>query len=399
MGRISIKGENDSFIETSSRAHGFIETPAVKELETFFIEKVLKVLEKYVVTVINWGEPLRSDPDHTISPSEVSEKIISQFITSVDQNDILSVDFNPAILESTESILSKDSIGASLKKLENVAERTHDSGLYNLTQALKTKTETIVSHNAQLEEENAKKERALAKAEEERKIKEKQIFFLKGTVNQNVTNLINGFHSVYALTDATKGNVTYLRDLIFSQENFENKDLVLTIIGQIYQSNEKAHKLADLAIHGSQTLKQHGLNSIYDYIKQYINAGMTVSGLKYELLPCEGDTDCRFDASSIGIIIDNIASNSIKAGATVLHISTKEVGKYVEVSFADNGIGLPENSNVSSLFEWGFSSNRQKRGFGIGLYHIKQLVEEMKGTVRIDSSYRDGFKIIVGLKK
>ena len=399
MGRISIKGENDSFIETSSRAHGFIETPAVKELETFFIEKVLKVLEKYVVTVINWGEPLRSDPDHTISPSEVSEKIISQFITSVDQNDILSVDFNPAILESTESILSKDSIGASLKKLEDVAEKTHDSGLYNLTQALKTKTETIVSHNAQLEEENAEKERALAKAEEERKIKEKQIFFLKGTVNQNVTNLINGFHTVYALTDATKGNVTFLQDLILSLDSFEKKDLVLTIIGQIYQSNEKAHKLADLAIHGNQTLKQHGLNSIYDYIKQYINAGMTVSGLKYELLPCEGGTDCRFDASSIGIIIDNIASNSIKAGATVLYISTEEVGKYVEVSFADNGIGLPQNSNVSSLFEWGFSSNRQKRGFGIGLYHIKQLVEEMKGTVRIDSSYRDGFKIIVGLKR
>ena len=42
MGRISIKGENDQFVETTSRAHGFIRTKAVESLTTFFIEKVLK---------------------------------------------------------------------------------------------------------------------------------------------------------------------------------------------------------------------------------------------------------------------------------------------------------------------------------------------------------------------
>lgn len=60
MGRISIKGENDQFVETTSRAHGFIRTKAVESLTTFFIEKVLKVLEKYVVNLIGWGEPLKS---------------------------------------------------------------------------------------------------------------------------------------------------------------------------------------------------------------------------------------------------------------------------------------------------------------------------------------------------
>lgn len=40
MGRISIKGENDQFVETSSRAHGFIQTKAVESLTNLFIEKV-----------------------------------------------------------------------------------------------------------------------------------------------------------------------------------------------------------------------------------------------------------------------------------------------------------------------------------------------------------------------
>ena len=51
------------------------------------------------------------------------------------------------------------------------------------------------------------------------------------------------------------------------------------------------------------------------------------------------------------------------------------------------------------LFEWGVSDNISKKGFGIGLYHIKQLVEEMKGTVTIDPTYRDGFRIVVKLRK
>ena len=398
MGRISIKGDNDQFLETKSRAHGFIQTPAVDMLADLFLEKVLKVLEKYVVNLINWGEPLKSDPQHTISPNEIGEQIISQFITSVDSKDIVSVDYNPDILTKSNTQGSQDSISMSLKKLESAAERTQDTGLINLTQTLKKRTESLISHNIQLEEENAENSKELAKAKTEGLAREQQIYFLKGAANQNVTNLVNGFHSIYTLTDASRGNISYLRELIAPME-IENKDFILSIVGQIQQANEKAHKLADLAIHGNQSLKQSGSRSLNDFIRQYIDAGFAIEGLKYELVQDNRAFDCKFDSSSIGIIIDNIASNSVKAGATILRISLEERGKYVEITFSDNGIGLSENINPQSLFEWGFSSNRKKKGYGIGLYHIKQLVEEMNGTVEIDTTYHHGFKLIVRLKK
>ena len=398
MGRISIKGDNDQFLETTSRAHGFIQTPAVDMLADLFLEKVLKVLEKYVVNLINWGEPLKSDPQHTISPNEIGEQIISQFITSVDSKDIVSVDYNPDILTKSNTQGSQDSISMSLKKLESAAERTQDTGLINLTQTLKKRTESLISHNIQLEEENAENSKELAKAKTEGLAREQQIYFLKGAANQNVTNLVNGFHSIYTLTDASRGNISYLRELIAPME-IENKDFILSIVGQIQQANEKAHKLADLAMHGNQSLKQSGSRSLNDFIRQYIDAGFAIEGLKYELVQDNRAFDCKFDSSSIGIIIDNIASNSVKAGATILRISLEERGKYVEITFSDNGIGLSENINPQSLFEWGFSSNRKKKGYGIGLYHIKQLVEEMNGTVEIDTTYHHGFKLIVRLKK
>lgn len=398
MGRISIKGDNDQFVETTSRAHGFIQTSAVDMLANLFLEKVLKVLEKYVVNLINWGEPLKTDPLHTISPSEIGEQIISQFITSGESKDIVSVDYNPDILTKGSAQGSQDNITASLKKLESVAERTQDTGLISLAQSLKKRTEAIISHNVQLEEENAESSRALARAQDENHARERQIYFLKGTTNQNVTNLINGFHTIYTLTDASRGNISYLLELL-APMNIDNKDFLLSIIGQIQQANEKAHKLADLAIHGSQSLKQSGPHSLYDFIRQYIDAGFKIEGLNYELVQDKRAFECKFDSSSIGVIIDNIASNSIKAGATTLQISMEETSKNVEVAFTDNGMGLATNIDPNSLFEWGFSSNRQKKGFGIGLYHIKQLVDEMKGTVEIDTAYQQGFKLIVRLKK
>ena len=341
---------------------------------------------------------MKSDPQHTISPNEIGEQIISQFITSVDSKDIVSVDYNPDILTKSSTQGSQDSISMSLKKLERVAERTQDTGLINLTQTLKKRTESLISQNIQLEEENAENSKELAKAKTERLARERQIYFLKGAANQNVTNLVNGFHSIYTLTDASRGNISYLRELIAPMD-LENKDFILSIVGQIQQANEKAHKLADLAIHGNQSLKQSGPHSLNDFIRQYIDAGFAIEGLKYELVQDNRAFDCKFDSSSIGIIIDNIASNSVKAGATILQISLEESGKYVEIAFSDNGIGLAENINPQSLFEWGFSSNRKKKGYGIGLYHIKQLVEEMNGTVEIDTTYHHGFKLIVRLKK
>ena len=116
-------------------------------------------------------------------------------------------------------------------------------------------------------------------------------------------------------------------------------------------------------------------------------------------MPSDKVFNCKFDVSSVGIIMDNISSNSMKAGATELNITLYEEQEYIGIVFTDNGIGIGKEVNVDMLFEWGVSNNISKKGFGIGLYHIKQLVEEMKGTVSIDAAYRDGFRMVVKLKK
>lgn len=397
MGRILIKGENSQFIETSSRAHGFIETKAVSTLADLFIEKVIKVLERYVVNLINWGEPLKSNPLHTILPEDIGDQIVEQFANNISQKDIVNFEYNVDIVGKKNN-RTNSNIEKSIQELEEVAEKTQNEGLSNIAQSIKKRTESIISQNIKLEEENKEKEKELTKVKEEGQVRKKQIYFLKGKANQDVINLVNGFHTIYTLTDASKGNIAFLRELL-TGANFDDKETVILIINQIQQANEKAHKLADLAIHGSQSLKQSGNNSIYDFIRQYIDAGFGIQGLQYDLESYDKAFECKFDPSSIGIVIDNIASNSIKARATILHIKLIDKSDYVEIQFIDNGIGLDEHIDPETVFEWGFSSNIKKEGFGIGLYHVKQLVSDMKGKVSIDTNYVDGFKLIVRLKK
>ncbi len=389
MGRIVIKGDNDKFIETSSRDHGFVETKEVKLLSTFFVEKVLKILEKYVVSIIEWSK---------IQPEKVSFEDVSRFVSNNYSKDIINIEYNEIALKKLEESEKKDGIEHSIKSLLNVAEETENSEIYELTKNIKDKTEKIINQQKQLEQENADKEKELEKAKKESQSREKQIFFLKGATKQDTTNLINGFHSIYTLTDATKGNIEFLHTIL-SNVDFDQKPRVLSLIDQIHQANNKAHKISDLAIHGNQKLKQKGVNNIYDFIIQYIDAEMTDSTLKYEVTLNATDSLCKFDVSSMAIIIDNIVSNSIKAGATRLLITIYDEPQYICVDFIDNGIGFDPNMDVNMLFEWGFSSNKMKKGYGIGLNHVKQLITEMKGQVEIDKGYNNGFKLVVKLRK
>ena len=398
MGRISINGSNEQFIETSSRAHGFVQTDAVSMLGDFFLEKVLKVLEKYVVNIISWGEPLKHDPlKHVIDPSEVGDQIIEQFISNIDTENIISINYNKDILTAKRNNEDNDNIVVSLKKLERIAEQTRDIGFINLAKDVKKRTETILSQNLELEKTNTIQSKDLEKSKKENLVREKQIYFLKGAANQNVKNLINGFHSVYTLTEATKINVNYLKDLL-ARSKVNDKNDIMKVLVEIYQSNQKANKLAELAIKGNQNLNPTGRNSLFDFIKQYIDAGMLQKGLQYKLVDDNKSYECKFDSSSVSIILDNIVSNSLKAHADILEISFKETSKNLEIIFSDNGVGLEKDIDPLKLFEWGVSTNN-RNGFGIGLYHIKLLVEEMHGSIKIDESYTKGFSLVVTLKK
>ncbi|MCD7824967.1 MAG: ATP-binding protein [Clostridiaceae bacterium] len=395
LGRISINDPNDDFTETSSRAHGFVSNSTVDQLDAFFLKKVLIPLEKYVVNIIAWGEPLKGIENHVIQPTEVTDKIIEEFASVARKSSVLDVKYNEELIKS--QMKNSESVVQSIKKLENVAEKTNNQAMLDLAKTIKKRTEEILKVNVELEKQNREVEKQIDEAKNVNKAREKQVFFLKGVTDKNVVNLINGMHTVFTLSEVVRGNTETLNEM-FVKDDFD-KNMAKMFLGEIYKSILKINKLSELAIKGNQSLKQSGSNNLLDYMAQYIEEETEEVGLRVSFESNNELYLCKFDTISIGIIIDNILSNSQKAGATDLNIVLSENDSEVITRFIDNGVGMPKGMTEEILFEFGITNNRKNKGFGIGLNHIKILVEEMDGIVHINSERKNGFEIEMRLKK
>lgn len=399
MGRISIQGDNPGFIETSSRAHGFINTPTSESLGVFFVQKVLKVIERYVVNIINWGEPLKSEPSgKTIMPLETPDAIISEFADLSRRADIIKIEYNPALLEKEKHCTEDQSLSASIEKLEQAAQKAQNPALVELAKSVRNRTSQIMMHNISLERQNAAQEKALRHEKEAREAREKQIYFLQGLTENSAKNLVNGMHSVYTNTEVVRGNIQAIR-AILDKVDFAGKDSAIVYLSEIAKANAKANKLSELAIKGNQNLKQTDPSSLSEYIRQYIDVGIALKGLTYAVSASDSDFICVFDPTSIGIIIDNLVSNSLKAKASSMSIAFREDEHHVYVSFCDNGIGIDPSMPDELYFELGLSTNASKKGFGIGLNEVRELAEDMGGTAKIIRNWTNGFGVEVSIAK
>lgn len=100
-------------------------------------------------------------------------------------------------------------------------------------------------------------------------------------------------------------------------------------------------------------------------------------------------------------IILNLANNAIWA------MSDKEKGilkiachkdfkekEYLQIEVSDNGIGIP-SENIQKVFNLDFSTKR--KGFGLGLYLTKLIIDKHEGEIFIESKVGKGTKIIINL--
>ncbi len=84
----------------------------------------------------------------------------------------------------------------------------------------------------------------------------------------------------------------------------------------------------------------------------------------------------------------NVITNGCNAAGKeggVLSIRTRPHGNdQIEIVFEDNGIGIPEDQ-LEQVFEPFFSTRRKGKGTGLGLSIVKNIVEQHKGRIQIES--------------
>jgi signal transduction histidine kinase len=79
---------------------------------------------------------------------------------------------------------------------------------------------------------------------------------------------------------------------------------------------------------------------------------------------------------------------------------TRESGN-IRVSIADSGVGIPQEA-IPYLFERFYRAKNvtiaEIPGSGIGLYIVKSIVDELGGSIQVESAVNEGTTFIVTLR-
>ncbi|MDR2132650.1 MAG: cell wall metabolism sensor histidine kinase WalK [Clostridiales Family XIII bacterium] len=108
------------------------------------------------------------------------------------------------------------------------------------------------------------------------------------------------------------------------------------------------------------------------------------------------------DRDRIEQVVLNVLSNAIKYTNEKgrIDIDAYVSGKNARIIVSDNGIGIPENQ-LSRVFERFFrvdkARSRSAGGTGLGLAISRQIVEEHKGAIEIESKERKGTRVTITL--
>ena len=121
------------------------------------------------------------------------------------------------------------------------------------------------------------------------------------------------------------------------------------------------------------------------YIRDYVETVSSLwapRGIDVEVQDNAKLSERSFRPIDVGIVIDNLVSNSAKARASrIVFILESSPGPKADlkVTVADDGTGWPPSlDRTERVFEKGFTTTD---GAGLGLYHVKQVVDGLGGLI------------------
>lgn len=112
--------------------------------------------------------------------------------------------------------------------------------------------------------------------------------------------------------------------------------------------------------------------------------------------------DFYSDDSKIRVILNNLFSNSVHfnsentSGNKKISISIKANENEALIEIEDNGIGI-EEKHLPNVFKLFSRATQKNVGTGLGLYMVKESVEQLGGDIEIDSKVNEWTKVKVTL--
>lgn len=412
IGRIDVEGDEEKFKEASSRNQGLVETAAARQLRECFWEHGLKRLERYIVPV-SWadkGEKSADDLSRLLTDAGRA-RVATAVARLVDNPDIELLAYSRRLI-TTINERSKQ-FESSIAALQAIARKTRDPELAGNLALAEQRFEELKAAEAEAlriaEDERREKEQAQAQAraaalradelEESYEEERKRNLFLASLSSQIPLTIINMHHqiTIYAadLKQQVENCIAASRTSIFTPDD------LISRLEQIAFLNQKVLSISRLATKANFRLESDMIEAdLAEYIEQYIHEGAApfLRGVIELGVTRSGEhSGQRFVPMEVSIVIDNLISNARKVKASRIDFVINRPDKNtLTIEVTDDGPGLPKSiDEPERIFELGFS---RTSGSGLGLYHVRQVLGEMGGSISIIPS-DNGMKFLIRISK
>ena len=173
---------------------------------------------------------------------------------------------------------------------------------------------------------------------------------------------------------------------------------------QLTQLSTMVEHILSVSVEGREYKYNPTVVYLSDVISQLTQgAGMNTGKKPAFNIACANDIKIMADEFHIKNLRATVIDNAVKYSAEpILNIRVTEESNNVTIEIEDNGCGISKE-HLSHVFEKFYrvptGDIHTVRGYGLGLYYAKQVVELHKGTITMNSRVGKGTTVIIRLPR
>jgi signal transduction histidine kinase len=413
LGRIDVTAPAGMFREASSRDAGLIEDARSRDLYEAIRRKAIFRLERYVVGV-TWPDKLDADREDSSGLEQLPTRgRAAQLIAQLAATGSVEIEYyDPDIVELFEADAA--ALDTALQSLVSIAESRGDRDLLARVEAARARQATLERSEREAAEAAREARAAVARADERIALLERQATYLASTQDMTVQQMGLLLHQVLiyaghigAALDRGLGN---LREAVDAAKEFagevDDEDLVaaaaavrhhttkvLDDLEYIHLENDRLMAVARFASNARFDLETDKLDGdIVEFLDEYVNqVRVGRDGAGSIVFEANGlSQPAKFPPVDLVVVVDNLMDNARKHGARQLKMKARQsrAGK-IEVLVSDDGRGMDEDRiDARKIFDKGYSST--EGGTGLGLFHVRQVLQRMGGSIELDPQRQRG---------
>jgi signal transduction histidine kinase len=398
IGRVDIVASGEDFQEASSRNEGLIETPAVRQLHKAVMDHCLRRLEKYVVPV-SWVDKADANTDDLsrLLTDPGRARVSAAVANLVDNDDIELLSYSKRLVSLINERSSE--FESSLVSLRSIAEKTGDKSLVAQLDRAEKRFDELRKSEAEAREEADRQrqaaeaathraqaaEAATEEAKSEADTERRRSYFLESVVSLDTATILNLHHQVTIYAVDIAQQIENLLSATAGQKSVP-RETMLKAVEQMAFLNRKVLAITKFAAKAKFTLDSEKIDTdLAAFITEYIEEIARMAGsarIKVEVENKHPGLKMRFNPIDASIIVDNLISNARRARASKITFELSPLDKSgLLVRASDNGQGISPRADKKSIFEMGYTTTH---GSGLGLYHVRQVLGEIGGSIELD---------------